>query len=291
MRRLLIDEDGNPQRILKAGQWKSLATDRVICTAGPAHEVAAVRKIFRLFVEDRLPFRAIAKRLADEGVRWEDGAPMDYHHVGRILRNPLYVGVYVFNRTSQQLKSGSRKNPPEKWIRTPVMQPMVSRRLFQAAQERLTARGRQFYSDEELLRHLTRLLTANPSISPLAIDRAGPPSTATYYLRFRTLARAIRLCGGEPSFLQRTRDPEYGFDRAAVVARLKMIYEEFGYISLALIDSDPELPTATAVRKRFGGILNAYVAAGWQVDQTSVRQACCRRRWARSSLDRPVGAI
>jgi DNA invertase Pin-like site-specific DNA recombinase len=291
MRRLLIDEDGKPQRILKAGQWKSLATDRVVCSPGPAHEIAAVRKIFRLFVEDRLPFREIAKRLADEGVCWEDGTVMDPNHVGRILRNPLYVGIYVFNRTSQQLKSVSRKNPPDKWIRTPIMQPMVSRRLFQAAQERLTARGRQFYSDDDLLRHLTSLLAQNPSISPLEIDRAGPPSTATYYLRFRTLARAIRLCGGKPSFPQRKRDPERGFDRAAVIIRLKAIYEEFGYISLALIDCDPELPTSAAVRKRFGGIINAYAAAGWNVDQASVRQACCRRRWARSSLEHPAGTI
>ena len=51
LRRMLIDEHGNPKAELARGEQKSLQTDRVILRPGPAEEVETVRRIYRLFVE------------------------------------------------------------------------------------------------------------------------------------------------------------------------------------------------------------------------------------------------
>jgi hypothetical protein len=48
--------------------------------------------------------------------------------VRNILTNELLIGTYVFNRTSQPLKGRRRLNPPEAWIRTKVLEPVISGR-------------------------------------------------------------------------------------------------------------------------------------------------------------------
>src|SRR5512134_2457017 len=54
LRRMRVDERGEPQDILAPGQQKSLQTDRVILVPGPDVEIAIVHRIYRLFVEDGL---------------------------------------------------------------------------------------------------------------------------------------------------------------------------------------------------------------------------------------------
>ena len=54
LRRLLVDQDRNAKGELSRGERKSLQTDRVILIPGPHDEIATVRDIFRLFIEDRL---------------------------------------------------------------------------------------------------------------------------------------------------------------------------------------------------------------------------------------------
>jgi DNA invertase Pin-like site-specific DNA recombinase len=67
-RRLLIDQNGVPKCTLANGEWKSIATDRVSLVLGPPDEVATVRMIFQLFVQERKPERAIARILNGRGI-------------------------------------------------------------------------------------------------------------------------------------------------------------------------------------------------------------------------------
>jgi DNA invertase Pin-like site-specific DNA recombinase len=52
LRRLLIDQSGNPKTQLQPGQQKSIQTDRVVLVPGPEDERAVVRRIYRLFMQD-----------------------------------------------------------------------------------------------------------------------------------------------------------------------------------------------------------------------------------------------
>ena len=53
MRRQLIGSNGEVKGILKAGERKSIQSDRVILIPGPNKELAIVREIFKLFTVDR----------------------------------------------------------------------------------------------------------------------------------------------------------------------------------------------------------------------------------------------
>src|SRR5512147_2924897 len=68
LRRMRVDDRGEPQDILQRGQQKSLQTDRVILVPGPDDEIAVVHRIYRLFVEDGLAEIRIAAVLNGEGI-------------------------------------------------------------------------------------------------------------------------------------------------------------------------------------------------------------------------------
>src|SRR5271169_4941461 len=50
LRRLLLDQDGKSKCVLKRGEYKSIATDRVVLIPGPSEEVEVVREIFPRYV-------------------------------------------------------------------------------------------------------------------------------------------------------------------------------------------------------------------------------------------------
>ncbi|MDG4898879.1 recombinase family protein, partial [Mesorhizobium sp. WSM4976] len=53
VRRMLISKDGQPRFLLGPGEEKGLSTDRVIYVPGPPEELKIVRRIFRMFVDQR----------------------------------------------------------------------------------------------------------------------------------------------------------------------------------------------------------------------------------------------
>ncbi|WP_082458135.1 recombinase family protein [Sphingomonas sp. Leaf10] len=104
LRRQLVDEKGPPKTELRAGEQKSLQTDRVVLVPGPPHELETVRRIYRLFVEERRSEREIAVILNEEGQRTDLGRPWTRSAVHQILSNEKYVGNNVYNRVSFKLK-------------------------------------------------------------------------------------------------------------------------------------------------------------------------------------------
>ena len=75
LRRCLIDAFGNRKGLLAVGEYKSIASDRVILVPGPPEEVAIVQRIYRDYLERDMGSEAIAAALNREGVRSESGRP------------------------------------------------------------------------------------------------------------------------------------------------------------------------------------------------------------------------
>src|ERR1022692_4683307 len=79
LRRMLIDQAGQPKGTLKIGEQKSLQTDRVILVAGPEEEQQIVRWIYQAFLEEKMTEREIADQLnirkvpTDFGRAWNRG--------------------------------------------------------------------------------------------------------------------------------------------------------------------------------------------------------------------------
>lgn len=67
---------------------------------GPDGEVATVRRIYQLYIEGKLGYRALARRLDAEGATALDGAPWTEARVKAVLINEMYCGVLLYNRTT-----------------------------------------------------------------------------------------------------------------------------------------------------------------------------------------------
>jgi DNA invertase Pin-like site-specific DNA recombinase len=231
LRRMLVDQAGAQKGTLKVGEHKSLQTDRVVLTLGPDEEIANVRWVYKVFLEDKLTEREIADRLNAKGVQTDLGRPWTRGTIHQLLTNEKYLGNNVYHRTSFKLKRQHVVNPPEMWIRADRAFPaVVDPALFAKAQEIILARCKR-YTDDEMLASLKDLWSRRGHISGLLIDeQEAMPSTAAFRHRFGSLIRAYRLVGYTPktdySFIEinrylRTKHPEIVQE---VISRLSAIH-------------------------------------------------------------------
>jgi DNA invertase Pin-like site-specific DNA recombinase len=195
LHRLLLDEQRRPVQILEPGQRKSIQNQRVTLAPGDEKEVAVVRRIFKAFVQHGQAPEHIAEELNGESVASPGGGRWGRTAVRDILTNELYIGTMVYNKTSQKLKSPSRRNSPSEWIRTPDAFPgIVDKKVFGKAREMLDAveaARRQRFSPEGMLDELKAVLHDYGVVTPrLLAGREGAPSPTTYAKRFTSLGVA-----------------------------------------------------------------------------------------------------
>ncbi len=239
LRRMLVDQSGNPKGILAIGEQKSIHTDRVVLVPGPDHEVADVRWMFRVFVHDDKTETEIAGILNARGVKTDFGRDWTRGTVHQVLTNEKYIGNNVYYRTSFKLKRKHVRNSPSEWIRAENAWPgIVDPELFHKAQGIVLERSRRF-SNEEMLEQLKGLLEVHGKLSGVLIDeQEGTPSSAAFRHRFGSLVRAYTLIGYSPavdySFIEENRmirrmHPE-------IVNSIVMELERIG----AEVDLDPE---------------------------------------------------
>ena len=116
LRRMLVSAGCEPRQELANGDRKSIVTDRVILVPGPVAEVAWVREIYRMFLEDERTVYGIARELNKKGVKYYADSKWDYLAVHSVLSHPKYAGCNVFGRTSQQLGTASVRTPRSEWV-------------------------------------------------------------------------------------------------------------------------------------------------------------------------------
>ena len=230
LRRQLVDEQRRPKATLLRGEHKSLQTDRVVLTPGPAEEIDLIRRIYRMFVLNRRSEREIAALLNGEGQVTDLGRPWTRGVVHQILTNEKYIGNNVYNRVSFKLKKKRVANTPDMWVRADgAFEGIVDPDFFAAAQRIIAERCRR-YTDAEMLERLTELLERRGCLSGLIIDELEDmPSSSTYRQRFGSLMRAYELVGWSPSrdyrYLEtnrflRTLHPEVVSGTVAQIERL-----------------------------------------------------------------------
>ncbi|MBB3176351.1 recombinase family protein [Variovorax sp. Sphag1AA] len=200
LRRLLVDQHGEPKVQLARGEHKSLQTDRVVLVPGPDSEVLMVRQIYRWFVSDGLPESIIAERLNASGVLTDQGRAWTRATVHEVLINEKYIGSNVYNRISFKLRKLRVVNPSEMWIRNEdAFAAIVAKEDFYTAQGIIRARSRRF-TDEQLIDRLRHLYQERQALSGLLINSTeGMPSSSVYASRFGSLIRAYQLVGYTPS--------------------------------------------------------------------------------------------
>lgn len=199
LRRLLLDERGNPKGELGRGDRKSLQTDRVVLVPGPAEERAVIERIFRCFVELGRNERQIADLLNRDGVTTDLDSPWTRGTVHQILTNEKYIGNNIYNRVSFKLKKRRVRNAPEQWVRAEgAFKPVIERNLFDAARAMIEARSQRL-SDDEMLALLRVFYQETGMLSGLVIDEQDTlPSSSAYRSRFGSLLRVYGLVGYRP---------------------------------------------------------------------------------------------
>ena len=143
LRRLLVAQDGTIKYALKIGEWKGIASDRIVLAPGPPEEVETVRLIFSLFVRERKNERQISEVLNARGIDNGLGRQWGHNVISRMLRNEKYLGNQVWNRSSFKWQQVHVKNDPHLWIRVDgAFKPIIDQSMFDAAQAIFKSRGR-----------------------------------------------------------------------------------------------------------------------------------------------------
>ncbi|MGO9436612.1 MAG: recombinase family protein [Terracidiphilus sp.] len=195
-RRLMVAANGKPKQVMKPGEQKSFTTDRVQLVRGPRREQEAVRTIFRMAGAGSGP-TAIARDMNRKRI-WHNGRPWNHMGVQNILENPKYMGCNVWNRKSQRLHSNVIRVNPEFWIKkASAFPPIVDEATFTRAHNGLL--GQKRWSDDQILKRLTRLLKTKGRVSETLIRKArGMPCTTTIHHRFGTYLQLYDKIGYAP---------------------------------------------------------------------------------------------
>ena len=160
---------------------------------GDPNEVAIIQRIFHEFVELGYSEYRIAERLNSDGIESPGGKRWRAGSVLNRLRNEVYVGTIVYNRTSSKLKTPKRRNPTEEWIRsTEAFDGLVALEQFLRAQELLEQR-RQKYEPEYMLRELESLWKKYGIFKPSLLRmHDAAPSSQTYANHFGSFDAAFQ---------------------------------------------------------------------------------------------------
>ena len=195
LRRLALTSDGIPRRVLEYGEAKGAVTDRVVLILGPDHEVAIVKRIYSLYVEEQMSEAAIVRTLNGEGIGSEFEKPWTQSMINSVLTNVKYTGTLIFNRRSCKLSSRRKHNPANEWlVNEGAFDSLLSAALFEQAQEERLRRNRR-YSPTELI-HLLRVCHRKHGNITSKIIAADPamPDPQLFSRAFGSLVRAYPLC-------------------------------------------------------------------------------------------------
>lgn len=270
--RILVDEHDRPIQRLERGQTKALNNQRVVYAIGPDEEVRVIRDIFAWYTRDRMSIRQIAMRLVDLDMPRGDHASWSESRVRRILSDELVIGVYVFNRTTQPLKSKSRKNPPEALVRTKVLEPIISKPTFDSAARRLLMR-RHGASPAENLAAVSRLLKAKGYLTGKLIDRCQYTQSTTLLRRqFGSIQRVYELVGYQPDGWWRPRANGTPATKDEILTRLRCLHDRLGYVNEHVINADPAVPSVSILQRHFGKLTEAYRLAGIPYGRTELQR-------------------
>jgi DNA invertase Pin-like site-specific DNA recombinase len=196
LRRISLAADGTPRRALTYGEVKGTLTDRVVLGLGPAHEIAVVRRMYRLYTEDRASEPAIARLLNAEGIESEFGRPWTQCMVKSVLTNAKYVGTLVYNRRSGKLSNRREHNEIGDWIINEGAIPrLLPQALFKKAQVERERRTRR-YAPDQLLDMLRDCYKRHDKITaPIIAADILMPDPQLFTRAFGSLVTAYRLAG------------------------------------------------------------------------------------------------
>jgi len=149
LRRLALKACGTPRAILEYGESKISATDRVVLVWGPEHEVATVRRVYTLYLEQGASEAGLARMLNNEAVPSGFGRPWTQAMINSLLTNVKYCGALAYNRRSGKLSTRRTRNDTDQWIvKQEAVAPIVGAKVFAQVQAERARRMKRYSRDE-----------------------------------------------------------------------------------------------------------------------------------------------
>jgi len=261
-RRLLVDATGKPKQVMANGERKALDNDKVIVIPGPPHELAVIRRIFRLYVRNELSAVDIAVRLSKDGVKGHDDLPLGVNTIRTILSNELCIGQMTYNRTTKRLQAPSMKMPESSWTRFRAFDPVIPISQFRKAQDRLARY--QLWDKQSIKASLQALLERKGYLNQNLISQeASAPcasTVASYY--GGSLFAAYEAVGYKPPPVSPFGNNGKHWSKKSVLSGLRKLYTTNGYITNRLIIRCKYLPSTNYIIRHHGSLQAAYKEAG-----------------------------
>ena len=219
-----------------------------------------MRRIFSAFVTEHKPESVIAAELNDEGISSGLARPWTYARIHWLLRNEIYVGDIVWNRTSAKLGGLKRPNHPEEWVRRKWrFAPFVERSQFDAAQEIFCARLKP-YPREEVLEAIRRLAHKHGFLDQRLIEEtSGLPSIRELHTVFGGVREIRKLVGAKPR-----PGPPYRLSDNELLVALRGLLRRKGRLSRRIVNKCKRMPHAGVYERRFGSLSRAYQLIGYE---------------------------
>lgn len=254
--RQVRDEHGQARRLTR-GERNALRGERTSLTLGPPHEVAVIRRMFKLCDARQLSCGRIAQILNEDGVASPGGRSWSAERVRDILTNSKYAGDILSQRRTTPLGGRRKAADKETWILARGAGPaLISPNLFERVQRRLKVRLPP--DDDDLLEALRPVAQAHGVVSEPRLKAFGVPFHRSYRHRFGSLQAAFALIGAAPA-----KHFPKKMDELALLQGLARLFLREGDLSPRLIDADPAIPSADHFRRRFGGLAQAYARIGF----------------------------
>ena len=282
-RRVSFDPVTQEEFSLETGQHKSRPGHRVRAVVGPVSEVEVIRRIFRMLVEDVLSPSRIATALNEEGIPHRLPGAWNTSRVKLVLRNELVIGINVRNRTQQTLGRRQKMKSAD-WIRSSMGKPIISRALFDQAQDRLSRVHRIRHTDDELIAMMQAIIKRYGTLSRDLITAHAAAHLLTFSRRFGSLTAAYRAAGFERTNRLGEHIDKTALEPAAITAGLRRLLLEQGYLSQALIDKAPYLPHSKTITGRMGQLLPIYKSIGYNRTRSELLKQAWERRRGRAEF-------
>jgi DNA invertase Pin-like site-specific DNA recombinase len=286
-RRLLVDAGRNPKQILKRRERKALSTDKVIVVPGPPEELAVIKRIFRMYVRQRMTIADIARCFAKEGIKGYDDCPLKRVTIRHVLSNELCIGRMTYNLTTQTLQGPAVKNPEQTWTRYPAFDPIIPAKVFRKAQELLRQRANRHWDRNTIMKSLKALLAREGYLSyALISESTDVPAPETIMSYFGSLRGAYDAIAYTPPPISPFGINSLHWSKKDILAGLRNLHREHGHISTLLIDTSSELPSSVLIRRYFGSIPEAMRQAGLPaLTHSQGQQLMWKRRKAKGCDD------
>ena len=178
-------------------------------------QAEVVRRIFRMYVDEKMGSYSIAIRLTDEGVPTQTGKMLWLQsRVHHILRNATYTGTWVYGRYRHVSTEDGMKvydQPKDTWIEIPVPQ-VVDDETWKRAQKLKKQRGTKAKRNTKvvyLLQHLLKCGECGRNFHARASWTTTSVRKGKAYTYDLSTPRRYYMCNGMQSMRLRCREKPY----------------------------------------------------------------------------------